>query len=179
MNEQYRQRIKAIHQRLGIAEDYGDSYGLSMQPEADELAGIGEDIYGREQFLSPDAARLWFAMQAAARADGIMLYPVSAFRSVERQTEIVEAKLNKGLVLEEILAVSAAPGYSEHHNGCALDVTTDDCEALEECFDQTSAFEWLTANAARFHFHLSYPKSGRSKICYEPWHWAYVGDAGK
>jgi hypothetical protein len=42
---------------------------------------------------------------------------VSAFRSVERQAEIVRRKLAAGGRIEEILTVCAPPGFSEHHTG--------------------------------------------------------------
>ena len=36
------------------------------------------------------------------------------------------------------------------------------------------AFKWLTKNAARFHFKLSFNKDNKH-IDYEPWHWRYEG----
>src|SRR5260221_13503377 len=96
-------------------------------------------------------------MSAAALGDGIILRIVSAFRSVDRQAEIVRAKLARGLPLDDILCVSAPPGYSEHHSGCALDLTTDGVAPLEPEFEKTAAFQWLSKNAGKFGFILSYP----------------------
>ena len=61
-------------------------------------------------------------MQAAALADGVGMSIVSAFRSIERQAEIVRAKLARGLALEEILCVSAPPGVQRASTpGVAVD----------------------------------------------------------
>ena len=113
------------------------------------------------------------SLAAAALADGVILKIVSAFRSAERQAEIVRAKLERGLSLDAILEVSAPPGYSEHHTGRAIDITTDGVPALELEFERTAAFRWLSANAALFGYSLSYPKDNPHGYAYEPWHWCH------
>ena len=48
---------------------------------------------------------------------------------------------------------------------------------LDNSFEQTDAFRWLSENAHRFGFILRYPK-GKTDITgyiYEPWHYRYVG----
>jgi len=147
--------------------------GLIYQPEAVELvvAEVGDD--GREHRLTPATAADWRAMQAAARIDGVALRIASAFRSIERQAEIVRAKLARGLSLDAILEVSAPPGYSEHHTGRAVDVTTDGVRPLEIEFETTDAFRWLSRRAGEFGFLLSYPAENRHGYAYEPWHWCH------
>ena len=146
---------------------------LLYQPEPAELviAEVGDD--GREHRLTPAAAAAWQAMRAAALADGVILKIESAFRSIERQAEIVRAKLERGLSLDAILEVSAPPGYSEHHTGRAIDVTTDGVQPLADEFEKTEAFRWLSTNAARFGFSLSYPAGNPHGYAYEPWHWCH------
>jgi len=112
-------------------------------------------------------------MQAAAHADGVALRIASAFRSIERQAEIVRAKLARGLSLDAILEVSAPPGYSEHHTGRAVDVTTDGVRPLEIEFETTDAFRWLSRRAGEFGFLLSYPAGNGHGYAYEPWHWCH------
>src|SRR5579884_1977066 len=112
-------------------------------------------------------------MREAAARDGVELQVVSAFRSVEYQLGILRRKLARGQTIEQILRISAAPGYSEHHSGRALDLTTPGCAALEEDFERTAAFAWLSTNAQRYHFHLSYPRGNPHGIAYEPWHWCW------
>jgi D-alanyl-D-alanine carboxypeptidase len=137
------------------------------------LAVADVEEKGREHHLIPAAANAWTAMKAAATADGVSLRIVSAFRTVDRQAEIVRSKLEKGLSLTEILCVSAPPGFSEHHSGCAVDVGTEGARPLEQEFEETAAFAWLTGNAARFGFCLSFPPNNRFGYFYEPWHWCF------
>lgn len=156
---------------LGVPRNYSRAHRLRLQREPARLASIGFDIHGREQWLTPSAARAFAAMRDAAQHDGIELQVVSAFRSIEYQLGILERKLARGLSIDEILRVSAAPGYSEHHSGRALDLTTPGFAPLEEEFERSPAFAWLTRDAQRFGFALSYPRGNRHGISYEPWHW--------
>lgn len=169
-------RVTAIHASLGIPSDYPLRSGLPLQPEARRLVSIGRDIYGREQRLLRDAAGPWRAMVDAARDDGIELQLVSAYRSVGYQEGILRRKLEKGQPIEDILAVSAAPGYSEHHSGRAVDLTTPGFAVLEEEFERSDAFAWLTCRAGEFGFRMSYPRDNPHGVAYEPWHWAWWGD---
>ena len=115
----------------------------------------------------------WYEIRNAAESDGIRLQVVSAYRSVDYQVSIIERKRLAGQSIKEILKVSAAPGYSEHHSGSALDIGCPGSPPLEECFETTAAFEWLTENAVDYGFRLSYPRNNRHGIGYEPWHWRY------
>jgi len=112
-------------------------------------------------------------MQAAAADDGVVLLPLSAFRSVARQTTIIRRKLARGQAIADILRVSAVPGCSEHHTGRALDLGTPGHLGLETSFARTRAFRWLVRHAGRFGFQLSYPRRNPHGINYEPWHWCW------
>lgn len=115
-------------------------------------------------------------MQAAAAVDGVTLLPLSAFRSVARQATIIRRKLATGQRIEAILRVSAVPGCSEHHTGRALDLGAPGHLRLEASFARTREFRWLSRHAAKFGFHLSYPRGNRHGIVYEPWHWCWRAD---
>ncbi len=158
---------------LGISIDVIRQKRLSRQAEARELVMAHTDQSGREYLLTPQAAQAWSMLNCAARQDQVMIEIVSAFRSVARQIEIWHSKLAAGLSVQSILLVSAPPGYSEHHTGCAIDINTPGCIAMEEAFDSTDAFRWLTANAHRFGFMMSYPRGNACGFAYEPWHWCY------
>lgn len=158
---------------LGVPRDYGRVRKLRRLSEPAHLESIGLDTQGREQFLAPRAARAWTRMRETAARDGVELQVVSAFRSVEYQLGILKRKLERGQTMEQILRVSAAPGFSEHHSGRALDVTTPGFAALEEEFENSQAFAWLSRNARRFGFHLSYPRKNPHGIAYEPWHFCW------
>lgn len=86
-------------------------------------------------------------MQAAAARDGVTMSLVSAYRSVERQREIIETKLARGDSITDILKFVAPPGYSEHHTGRAIDIGTSEDDTLEEVFETTPAFAWLRVRA--------------------------------
>ena len=112
-------------------------------------------------------------MRDTAAASGVDLQIVSAFRSAEYQLGIIQRKLDRGQSVEEILRVSAAPGYSEHHSGRALDLAAPGYAVLEEEFENSPAFAWLCDNARRFGFTLSYTRGNAHAIAYEPWHWCW------
>ena len=158
---------------LGVPHDYGRVRQLRLQVEPSRLVPIGEDIRGRAQWLTPRAARALTRMREAATRANVDLHIVSAFRSIEYQLGIVERKLARGQAMDEILRVSAAPGYSEHHSGRCVDLTTPGFKPLEEEFERSLAFAWLQRNAAGYGFALSYPRGNRHGIAYEPWHWCW------
>ncbi len=172
----YGARIKRVLDAVGIEADYGRRHRLMLQEECRELASIGNDRFGREQMLAPPAAKAWCAMCHAAERDGIELEVASAYRSVGYQASIIERKKQSGQALHRILKVSAAPGFSEHHTGCALDLATPGSEPLEVEFERTEAFEWLVDSAQQFGFQMSFPRNNRHGIAYEPWHWRYVNE---
>ncbi len=158
---------------LGVPRDYARRHRLRRVREPQRLAFAGLDIQARPIWLVPRAARAWLALRRAAAGDLIELHAVSAFRSVEYQLGLIRRKLERGLGIDEILRVSAAPGYSEHHSGRALDLTTPGFAPLEEEFERSAAFAWLMRHAGAFEFRLSYPCGNPHAIAYEPWHWCW------
>lgn len=168
-----RREILAEALAIGVPADYGRVRRMSVVREPAALSFIGIDVHDRAQWLAPRAARAFVRMREAATRDGVVLDIVSAFRSADYQLGIVRGKRERGLSIDDILRVSAAPGYSEHHSGRALDLTTPGYAALEEEFEKSPAFAWLRKNAARFGFRLSYPRKNRHGIAYEPWHWCW------
>jgi len=118
------------------------------------------------------------AMRRAAAADGVNLSVISAFRSLDLQRHLffdVGAERNQSP--QDRARVSAPPGFSEHSTGFAVDLADGGRPDtnLSTSFETTPAFAWLSANAARFHFLLSFPKHNRQGVSYEPWHWRYEG----
>ena len=129
--------------------------------------------------LRQPAAQKFIAMARAARASGIILVPISGFRSVQEQQQVFfEIKAQRGQTAVKRAEVSAPPGYSEHHTGYAVDIGDGTAPAtnLNPKFEQTKAFKWLAANAASFSFEMSFPKNNTQGVSYEPWHWRFVGD---
>ncbi len=175
IDPEYAARIAAGLRELNIPDSYAPERQLALQPEAVELrvARVLKD--GRELKLSPATATAWTALSGAAVRDSVTLLLISGFRSVAHQRQIVERKLAEGKSLAEILRVNAAPGYSEHHTGCAVDIGTPGCPPLSEEFERTAAFVWLTQRAGGFGFRLSYPRDNPHGVIYEPWHWFHWG----
>jgi len=171
----YRDRVQDSHEILGISSDYSQQCGIPLCLEPDELTDTELDFYQRPQKLTPAACKAWTAMKAEATQQQVSLFLISAFRSLQYQHGLIAKKLQQGQSLEQILRVNAAPGYSEHHSGRALDVGTEECDALIEEFENTNTFHWLNKNASRFGFCLSYPRDNSSNIDYEPWHWCFQG----
>lgn len=142
-----------------------------------ELQAVTSD--GRIR-LRRSAAAKFREMQAAARAEGVILTPISGFRSVQDQEYLFfKIKEQRAQNTAKRAEVSAPPGYSEHHTGYAIDMGDGKVPAtnLATSFENTAAFRWLRTNAARYSFELSFPKDNPQGISYEPWHWRFVGDS--
>lgn len=136
-------------------------------------------VAGSQIKLRHPAALEFQAMVRAARASGIVIVPISGFRSIQEQQHVYfDVQAQRGQTVTKRAEVSAPPGYSEHHTGYAVDVGDGATPAtnLNPNFDKTKAFQWLNANASRFHFEMSFPKDNPQGVSYEPWHWRFVGD---
>jgi D-alanyl-D-alanine carboxypeptidase len=171
------EKLKEIYEALGIRELHLQANRLAFhaQPPLEELEVVDIDCDGKPFILISSAARAWREMKAAAHADAISLMPFSGFRSYIYQKSLIERRLNEGRILEKILTHVAIPGYSEHHSGRAIDIHAAGRPVLEEAFELTDSFAWLSTNASKFNFRLSYPRGNELGIIYEPWHWFYEG----
>lgn len=138
-------------------------------------------ITGSEYQFDRSAVGKLNQMMADAYGDGVILYPISAYRSQESQVRNFNRKLEEnkaaGYSDEEAYAMTAQyiaiPGTSEHSLGLAVDLNS-----LEESFENTAQFQWLITHCAEYGFILRYPKDKEdiTKIAYEPWHYRYVGE---
>ena len=153
---------------------YAAASGLDVVAEPSRLQLAGFDRYRRPLWLAEGAARGWQRLRSAAAADGIALEAISGYRSHAYQLGIFRRKLARGQRVAQILQVNASPGFSEHHGGGALDISSPGEPAAEESFEHTAAFAWLQANAGRFGFAMSYPRDNPHGIVYEPWHWCWA-----
>lgn len=159
---------------LGIPAEYGMNPLLPAYTDAIRLEEVEPSILGRMERLEPGTAAAWRDMKAAAAEDGVVLLLVSGFRSVARQIALIRSKLERGDTIGDILKVNAAPGYSEHHTGRAVDIATPGSRPLTEAFEHTEAFFWLEHNAARFKFRMPYGRGNRYGFAFEPWHWSQL-----
>lgn len=113
-----------------------------------------------------DALTTMFAAYTSETGGEMMLQ--SVYRSYETQAELYRG--------DDTL--TARPGHSEHQTGLAADIgdISGQC-AVQTCFAQMQAGQWLAANAWRFGFVLRYP-DGFIEITgyeFEPWHYRFVG----
>ena len=159
-------------QELGIPSDYGAANLLPHHEEAGELVDVGPNLVGRMQSLTPQAAAHWQRMVEAASGDGVRLLIVSGFRSLGYQADLIRKKLEAGQSIDEILKVNAAPGFSQHHTGTAVDIATPGSRPLTEEFEESDAFSWLSEFAGGHGFSMTYPRDNSCGFIYEPWHWA-------
>lgn len=153
----------------------GRLLGHFAYPEASEA-----DLVSLEGGLKlrPAAADALERMLAAARADGIDLRVLSAFRSVAEQERLFFAiKAERNQTARERARVSAPPGHSEHGTGFAVDLGDgrQPGSDLNPSFEQSAAYRWLAANAARFQYTLSFPRGNPQGVAFEPWHWRFEG----
>ena len=165
--------LERLH-ALGLDEiAYGDSTGLALVAEPHVLSYAGRDRYRRPLWLTQSAAHAWQRMRRAALNDGVVLEAISGYRSHDYQLGIFRRKLARGQTVADVLAVNAAPGYSEHHSGNAMDIGAPGEPPAEESFENTDAFAWLVAHADNHGFVMSYPRDNPHGIIYEPWHWRW------
>lgn len=127
---------------------------LSPGAVEDFTAGAGEYrgplAYRQGKPMRPDVALAFDRMAAAAARDGVSLIVVSGFRSNAEQARLFAARPDPRWV--------ARPGTSLHRLGTELDL------------GPASAYGWLAAHAAAFHFVRRYS--------WEPWHWGMNVNAG-
>lgn len=128
-----------------------------------------------------DAADAIENMFNDAKTDRIELIGISGYRSYEYQKIVY----NRSIVTEGqeyTESYVAIPGTSEHQTGLVMDILSSEYLSLDEGFEDTRAFKWLSQNMSKYGFILRYPK-GKESITgydYEPWHLRYVGvDAAK
>ncbi|MGI9263073.1 MAG: M15 family metallopeptidase [Woeseiaceae bacterium] len=163
---------RRLHEELGIPDGYAVDGMPPYYDEVSDLVEIGPNLVGHMQRLQPGAAASWQQMVEAAAGDGVRLLIVSGFRDFEYQAGLIRRKLDAGQQIDEILKVNAAPGYSQHHTGCAVDIATPGSRPLTEDFEDSEAFLWLGRRAAEFGFSMTYPRDNTHGFIYEPWHWA-------
>ena len=137
-------------------------------------------VCGSGERLDRKVAENYETMYNAALKDGVNLTPCSGYRSYELQERNYNNKVSfyesQGYSNKDAKVKAATiimpPGSSEHNLGYAMDIV-----CVDEWFEDTAEFKWLTENAADYGFIMRYPKDKQdiTKVIYEPWHWRYVG----
>ncbi len=108
-----------------------------------------------------------------ASKEDINIKIISAYRSFGEQSTLKNTY--KIIYGSGANAFSADQGYSEHQLGTTVDLDRESTTGnLVTTFGTTKTFKWLTDNAYKYGFILSYPKENKYYE-YEPWHWRFVG----
>jgi D-alanyl-D-alanine carboxypeptidase len=156
--------LSAMHWELGIPSDYVQR-GLPRHETAADLAPCDG------HFMTPATRDHWQRMRDDAARDRVVLCLNWAFRSVTDQALLIRDAIRSGESIQIILERIAAPGYSEHHTGRALDIGSDSCSGPG--FECTHAYDWLCTHAGEYGFVQTYPRGNHYGIMFEPWHWCW------
>jgi LAS superfamily LD-carboxypeptidase LdcB len=186
-NNDFEKQIKKIGKTVGILDKlsktdeellqkYSKVYFLNEHYIPESLKQIDNEwkyTEAKDLKLHSKAVPFFNEMVKDAKADGVDLWVVSAYRSFSQQADL------KGQYLTTYGSgantFSADQGYSEHQLGTTLDLTTKGLGGGLDGFGNTPAYTWLQAHAHEYGFTLSYPE-GNSYYTYEPWHWRFVGE---
>ncbi len=139
-----------------------------------------------------DAMLAFGQMHADAKAAGVNLKIISAFRSFKDQKRIWDNKWNGTTLVEggklpqtvpdpaararKILEFSSMPGTSRHHWGTDFDLN-DLTNTYFASGEGKAIHDWLNANAAKYGFCQVYSPKGADRpngYQREDWHWSYM-----
>ena len=119
-----------------------------------------KDSDGSTLTLSPDAAKGFREMRAAAAKDGFHLDVTSAFRTYSEQRRL---RTLKG-------ELAAKPGYSSHQMGMSVDISGT-TRIFKGKRNRTILYWWLVRNAKNFGFY--------NDVEGEAWHWTFYKNGFK
>src|SRR3989344_358655 len=185
-NNEFEQQIQAIQGTVDIVQKlqntdkellqkYSKVYFLNENYTPESLVAIDskylQDKNESEQ-IHVSVQRFLYSLLDRAAANGTPLEIISAYRSFKEQASLKTGyKVTYGSGANKF---SADQGYSEHQLGTTVDFTTPDLGAGFSKFETTTAYTWLTENAYKYGFALSYPKNN-AYYQFEPWHWRFIG----
>ena len=144
-------------------------------------------VWSNGQYYYFDARIADFAqcMINDAERDGVTLLVCSAYRSHASQTANFDNRVKSYASARYSFADAytytsryiAIPGTSEHQTGLAVDFITPGYMYLDDGFEYTDAYKWLSENSYKYGFILRYPseKAAETGINYEPWHFRFIG----
>jgi len=185
-NNLFEEQINTIQGAVGILEKlnktdkellqkYSKVYFLNENYVPSNLAEIDlKYLYDKDKPLQIHAnvQPYLYNLLENASSSSVSIEIISAYRSFSDQSSLkLSYKMIYGSGANKF---SADQGYSEHQLGTAVDFTTPDTGASFLKFETTTAYKWLTENAYKYGFILSYPKQN-TYYRFEPWHWRFIG----
>ena len=176
-NANYHRTVLVNYKNLLPQAEIDNNPNLIVFPLSYKKGSTGE-VYRK---LDKDMWPYLKAMMDDARADGIDIGIISAWRSYSTQKILFDDKVkrlmssgySKEAAEKEAATCIALPGSSEHHTGLAVDFNV-----TSQSFENTKTFKWLKENAENYGFIMRYPSDKMDitgGIIYEPWHWRFVG----
>jgi D-alanyl-D-alanine carboxypeptidase len=134
-------------------------------------AGFSEDFLVREIVVADLKA-----LREAAVAAGHPLDVVAAYRSWQQQADLFQRRQDE-FGYQGSLDRTARAGHSEHQLGTVVDFKSLGAADVTQSWGSGPTGRWMSRNAHRYGFVLSYPDGRRSVTCYpyEPWHFRYLG----
>ncbi len=159
-----------------LLQKYSKVYFLNENYKPVELKDI-EPMYlfNKQASLQIHASVAPYLKKLLDRAidSGLDLQIISGYRSFGTQA-LLKSQYKILYGTTKANQFSADQGYSEHQLGTTVDFTTTAIGNSFNGFEKTPEYTWLTLNAYRYGFILSYPETN-TFYAYEPWHWRFVG----
>ncbi len=158
-----------------LLQKYSKIYFLNENYLPKGLSQIAAEYLQNPQeaeYIHSNVLPFLYALLNDSAQEGANLRIISAFRSFKEQAQLKSAHtMTYGYGANKF---SADQGYSEHQLGTTVDFTARELGVKYADFKNTEAYGWLSANAHKYGFILSYPEGNRYYI-FEPWHWRFVG----
>lgn len=168
------EKLNSIDQEL--LQKYSKVYFLNEHYVPASLVTIDSAYVSATEKLLQIHTRVWPYLQQMLNAMGqnnLKISITSAYRSFGTQSSLKSTY--KILYGSGANTFSADQGYSEHQLGTTVDFSTQVLKGdLSVKFETSPEYIWLTNNAYRYGFILSYPKKN-TYYQFEPWHWRFVG----
>lgn len=159
-----------VNKEQPISEDYVDTIKLVKIKKAD----------GNYYEVEKTTKAAFQELRDALKEKDVIIGVDSAYRSVERQQEIMDEFIEE-YGEEYAKATVAQPGTSEHHTGLAIDIVPkvngEWVFENEDMLKEKEIFKVIHETLPDYGFILRYPE-GKEDITgydYEPWHLRYVG----
>jgi LAS superfamily LD-carboxypeptidase LdcB len=160
-----------------LLKKYSKVYFLNENYTPAHLDKIPQEyVYSntKEEYFLSEAYPFLERLLKQAKADKVEFYVYSGYRSFAKQ-QTLKTTYTVLYGAGTANSFSADQGYSEHQLGITVDFINPGASGqLSTTFAGTDAFRWLSGNAHRYGFVLSYPEQN-SYYIYEPWHWRFVG----
>ncbi|MDO4261554.1 MAG: M15 family metallopeptidase [Eubacteriales bacterium] len=185
--------------RETLMDQSGTSSGASAQDGASGLLLVNK-THPLEEDYEPELVRLrdygvevdasiyeaLTKMLAAGEQKGLSFWVASAYRSPQRQRELLDEDIGELVAqgysyseaYEEVVRETMPVGCSEHATGLAVDIVSKGYQILDAKQADTAEIRWLQENCSQYGFILRYPdgKEEITSVSYESWHFRYVGE---